>query len=161
MKILGVDPAISTTGYALIEFKNRKFEALDFGCIKTDSKMDFPLRLQEIYDDISKLIGQHQPHAFAIEEVIYCKNVQIALKMGQARGVSLLAAVNFFVPTLEYSPREVKLAVTGNGAANKQQVQRMVTELLTLSTLPSPYDISDAMAVAICHCHRHPDMKYD
>lgn len=159
MKILGVDPAISTTGYALIEFKNKNIEILDFGCIRTDSKAAFPLRLKEIYDDISKLIEQHQPHAFAIEEVIYSQNIQIALKMGQARGVSLLAAVNFLVPTYEYSPREVKLAVTGNGAANKQQVQRMVTKLLKLSKLPSPYDISDAMAVAICHCHRYRNLR--
>ena len=155
MLVLGIDPAISTTGYALIQFEdNNNNEVIDFGHIKTDNSKAFPFRLKEIYDDISKIIEQHKPQALAIEEVFYLQNIQIALKMGQARGVSLLAAVNYSISTYEYSPREVKQAVTGNGAASKQQVQKMVVKLLNLSQPPSSYDITDAMAVAICHCNR-------
>jgi len=154
MIIFGVDPAVSSTGYAIINFQKDKTHILDYGCIRTDRKMTFPHRLQKIYNTIIQLINHYRPHAFAIEDVYYSQNVQIALKMGQARGVSILAAVNNSVPTYEYSPREVKLSVTGNGAAAKHQVQKMVAQLLNLSQLPASYDITDAMAVAICHRNR-------
>ena len=119
MIVLGVDPAISITGYAIIDFHKNQSHVLDFGCIRTDRAAAFPHRLKEIYDNISGLIERYHPQACAVEEVFYSQNIQIALKMGQARGVALLAAVNYSVPTFEYSPREVKLAVTGHGAATK------------------------------------------
>ena len=147
MVVLGVDPAITTTGYALLKFNKNCTQVIDYGCIKTDSKKKFPLRLKDIYSNIIELIRIYKPQALAIEEVFYSQNIQIALKMGQARGVTLLAAANFLLSTFEYSPREVKQAVTGNGAATKQQVQKMVVHLLNLSF---PLDLSADYKVHEC-----------
>ena len=154
MIVLGVDPAITVTGYAIIDFKDNCSNVIDYGYIKTNPKVVFADRLKEIFENISEIIEKYQPNAYAIEDVIYAQNIKIALKMGQARGVALLAAVNNSIPIYEYSPREIKLAVTGNGAATKQQVQKMVVHLLTLNHTPTQYDITDAMAVAICHSNR-------
>ena len=154
MIILGVDPGVATTGYALLDFDDGSMSILDYGCIQTSRSVAFPMRLKKIYDRISQLIEQFQPQILALEEVFYAQNIQTALKMGHVRAVTLLAAVNHQVSISEFSPREIKQSVTGNGAASKQQVQRMVVQLLDLPQLPSPYDVADAMAVAICHCHR-------
>ena len=154
MIVLGVDPGIMNTGYALINITGGVFQLLDCGCIQTKKSTAFPGRLKQIYDGIIEVIEKYKPNALALEEVFYSQNVQTALKMGHARGVTLLAAVNYNISTAEYSPREVKLATTGNGAASKLQVQRMVAHILNLPQLPSSYDITDAMAVAICHSHR-------
>ena len=113
-----------------------------------------PLRLKRIYDRLSDIIGRFHPDEFAIETAFYGKNAQSALKIGHARGVSILAAVNSEIPTAEYSPREVKKAVTGNGAASKQQVQFMVQKQLHLRETPHYFDASDALAVALCHSFR-------
>jgi crossover junction endodeoxyribonuclease RuvC len=107
--------------------------------------------LKQIYDRLCKIIDQYHPDEFAIETAFYGKNAQSALKLGHARGVSILAAVNFQIPTTEYSPREVKKAVTGNGAASKQQVQFMVKAQLKLREVPKFFDASDALAIALCH----------
>ncbi|MBN2011372.1 crossover junction endodeoxyribonuclease RuvC [candidate division KSB1 bacterium] len=154
MVVLGIDPAVTKTGYAIILFERNNPSVADSGCIITDRRMDFALRLKHIYDELGSVIQQYRPEAAALEQTIYTQNVQTAIKMGQARGVALLAAVNALVPTFEYAPREIKQAVTGNGAAPKQQVQRMVAQLLRITDMPSSLDISDAMAVAICHYHR-------
>ena len=154
MVILGIDPAIKTTGYAVITTEKDSAEVVNFGCIETDRSTSFPLRLKKIYDGLSRIIEQHCPQVLAIEEVFYSQNIQVALKMGHARGVALLAAANYSIPIFEYSPREVKIAVTGNGAASKLQVQKMVVQLLNLSELPSSFDIADALAVALCHYNR-------
>jgi crossover junction endodeoxyribonuclease RuvC len=113
-----------------------------------------PIRLKQIYDRLCKIINQYHPDEFAIETVFYGKNIQSALKLGHARGVSILAAVNHQIPTTEYSPREVKKAVTGNGAASKQQVQFMVKSQLKLREAPKFFDASDALAIALCHSFR-------
>jgi crossover junction endodeoxyribonuclease RuvC len=110
--------------------------------------------LKQIYDRLCKIISQYHPDEFAIETAFYGKNAQSALKLGHARGVSILAAVNFQIPTSEYSPREVKKAVTGNGAASKQQVQFMVKSQLKLREAPKFFDASDALAIALCHSFR-------
>ena len=154
MIILGVDPGIATTGYALLNIEQGTTQVVDYGCIQTDSSADFASRLKKIYDGIVNIITAYKPHALALEEVFYSQNVKTALKMGHVRGVTLLAAVNHGISTSEYSPREVKLAVTGTGGASKQQVQRMVVHLLNLPQLPTPYDVADAMAIAICHGNR-------
>ncbi|MBD3287340.1 crossover junction endodeoxyribonuclease RuvC [candidate division KSB1 bacterium] len=154
MIVMGLDPGIVNTGYAVINFKEKEPVVSDFGCIRTDSASDFSLRLKHIYDNLVWIIQQYKPHAMALEEVIYAKNVKIALKMGHARGVTLLAASNNGLTTSEYSPKEIKLAATGNGGASKQQVSRMVAQLLNLPQPPSSFDVTDAMAVAICHGYR-------
>jgi crossover junction endodeoxyribonuclease RuvC len=113
-----------------------------------------PVRLKRIYDRLCEVIKQYHPDELAIETAFYGKNAQSALKIGHARGVSILAAINYHIPTAEYSPREIKKAVTGNGSASKQQVQFMIKSQLKLRVTPRHFDVSDALAVALCHSFR-------
>ena len=151
---MGLDPGVVNTGYAVIDFKEKAPVILDYGCIRTQSTTEFAVRLKYIYDNLVRIIQKHKPDSLALEEVIYVKNVKTALKMGHARGVTLLAASNNNLTTSEYSPKEIKLAATGNGAASKQQVKKMVVQLLNLPQSPSSFDVTDAMAAAICHGYR-------
>ncbi|HEY6193317.1 MAG TPA: crossover junction endodeoxyribonuclease RuvC [Bacteroidota bacterium] len=154
MIVLGVDPGTLATGYGLIEDRNGSMNVLASGCIKNDGRASMPLRLKRIFDILSEVIETHHPDEFAIETAFYGKNAQSALKLGHARGVAMLAAVSREIPTQEYSPREVKRAIVGNGTASKEQVQYMVTVLLNLKKSPLQHDITDALAVAMCHLHR-------
>ncbi len=154
MRILGVDPGSVVLGFGVLESNGGGCRLVDFGCLRLSSKEAFPQRLKRIYDEVSRVIELYQPDQFVIEDLFHAHNVQAALKMGHARGVAILAAVNHAIPTSEYSPREIKLSVVGNGAASKQQVQHMVGQLLHLQQLPEPLDASDALAVALCHFHR-------
>ncbi len=154
MRILGVDPGTLVTGFGVLEENGSGCKVLDFGCLKISSRDDFPKRLKKIYDGLSDVIKRHRPDEFAIEDLFYAENAKVALKMGHARGVAILAAANHQIPTAEYSPREVKMSVVGNGGASKQQVQKMIQHLLKLQEPPEPIDASDALAVAICHLHR-------
>ncbi len=154
MRILGVDPGTLVTGFGILEENGSGYKILDFGCVKLSSRDGFPKRLKKIYDELSIVIERHRPDEFAIEDLFYAENAKVALKMGHARGVAILAAVNHQIPTAEYSPREVKMAVVGNGGASKQQVQKMIQHLFKLREPPEPIDASDALAVAICHLHR-------
>ena len=151
MIILGVDPGTLITGYSVVEFEKRRFKVLTYDVIKNLSARTMPIRLKEIYDTLCTVIERFHPDEFAIETAFYGKNAQSALKLGHARGVAILAAVNFQLPTTEYSPREIKKVVTGNGAASKQQVQYMVKAQLKLRETPKFFDASDALAVAMCH----------
>lgn len=153
MIILGVDPGTLFTGYAVISGVNEKLKLLTADIIKNPAKNSMPIRLKQIYDGLVEVIENFKPDEFAIETAFYGKNVQSTLKLGHARGVSILAAVNKQIPTAEYSPREVKKSITGLGAASKEQVRYMVCTLLKIKehTLPKKTDISDAIAVAICH----------
>ncbi len=154
MIILGVDPGTLVTGYGVIEATNRRFRVLEYDVVKNRSDKKMPLRLKAIYSTLCDVIDRYHPDEFAIETAFYGKNAQSALKIGHARGVSILAAANHEIPTAEYSPREVKKAVVGNGAASKEQVEFMVKKILRLREVPKFYDASDALAVAICHYHR-------
>ena len=154
MIILGVDPGIQHTGYAILYFKAEQFEILNFGSIDTDKFDVFTLRLKKIYDGLCEIIKQHKIDCMSLEEIFYSRNVKVALKMGHARGVALLAAANHQIPVAEYSAKEVKMSVTGNGNASKYQVQQMIGRLLQLPTIPSIFDVTDAMAVAYCHSRR-------
>ncbi len=154
MIILGVDPGVAVTGYALLDITKNSASTIDYGCIKTSRTTSFPLRLKAIYDGITQLIDKYCPQVIVLEEVFYVQNIKTALKMGHVRAVTLLAAVNSDVLISEFSTREIKQSITGNGAASKQQVQRMVINLLNLSESSIPYDVTDAMAAAICHFHR-------
>jgi crossover junction endodeoxyribonuclease RuvC len=160
MRILGVDPGTVVTGFGIIEKRGNDYFIVDYGCINLSSQEFFHKRLQIIYKEISRVISQHKPDEFAIEDLFYAENAKVALKMGHARGVAILAAVNHQIPTSEYSPREIKQSVVGNGGASKQQVQKMVQQLLRMSEVPEPYDASDALAVALCHLH-HLGSRYD
>lgn len=151
MIILGVDPGTLFTGYAVISGIDEKLELLCADVIKIPAKNSFPLRLKQIYDSLVNVIEEYKPDQFAIETAFYSKNVQSTLKLGHARGVSILAAVNKQIPTSEYSPREIKLSVSGLGGASKEQVRYMVCSLLKLELESKNMDISDAIAVAVCH----------
>jgi crossover junction endodeoxyribonuclease RuvC len=154
MIIIGVDPGTLTTGYGVIESSKGRVTVLAYGAITNDAKRPMPDRLKLIYDGLLKVIAEYKPDEFAIETAFYGKNAQSALKLGQARGVSLLAAISNNLPIAEYSPREMKKALVGNGTASKQQVQFMVKSLLKMDRLPKQYDVTDALGVAVCHLHR-------
>lgn len=151
MIILGVDPGTLFTGYAVISGVNESPVLIDSGVIKMPPKSKLPLRLKQIYDKLVEVIDAYVPDEFAIETAFYGKNIQSTLKLGHARGVSILAAVNKQIPTTEYSPKEVKKSVVGMGNASKEQVRYMVLKILSIKKLPRQFDISDAIAVALCH----------
>ena len=154
--ILGVDPGTLITGYGVVAKDERgTLRLIASGTIRNSSKMAIPTRLHTIHRGLLEIIGKYHPSEFAIESSFYGKNAQSALKLGQARGVSLLAAVVSSLPCFEYTPREVKKSVVGTGAAGKQQVQYMVRSLLQLDTRPLLLDASDAIAVALCHVNRN------
>ncbi len=151
MIILGVDPGSLITGYGLIEFNQNKFEYLDSGCIRLSEKNTFE-RLKYIYEDLKTLILRYSPEESAIEQIFMHLNPGGALKLGQARGAAIVALTHHSIPVSEYSARQVKLSVTGYGAAKKIQVQTMVKTLLNLPKSPQA-DAADALAIAICHAH--------
>jgi crossover junction endodeoxyribonuclease RuvC len=154
MRIIGIDPGSIVTGYGVVEYHLRQIKLVTCGAINTPSKKNFPERLKMIYEGICQILKDFHPQFVSIEDVFYAKNIQAVLKLGQTRGVVMLAAANFEIPIVEYSPRKVKQAVTGNGAASKEQVSRAVGQILELSSTPTPHDVTDALAAAICHCHR-------
>jgi crossover junction endodeoxyribonuclease RuvC len=152
--VLGIDPGTLVTGFGVIERTRNTIRLLDCGSIKNSGEVSMPLRLKKIYTGLQQVIRRFHPDEFAIESAFYGKNVQSALKLGHARGVSILAAVEEEIPTTEYSPREVKRAIVGSGAASKEQVAFMVKSLLGLTNAKMLHDTSDALAIAICHAQR-------
>jgi crossover junction endodeoxyribonuclease RuvC len=154
MLALGIDPGTETTGYALVEENDQgDINAIDFGVIKTSRQLPDEKRLQIIYNELTRIISLHRPVTGAVEKLFFQKNVTNAMTVGQARGVILLAMANAGIEIGEYSPQQVKQAVTGYGAADKRQVQIMVQTMLSLTEIPKPDDAADALAVAICHIH--------
>lgn len=151
MVILGIDPGTNFTGFGIINVNKNQFTRVINGLIKLPSNKSLTEKLEIIYDELDKLIKTYKPDEFAIETAFYGKNVQSAMKIGYARGVSLLAAIHNKIPTNEYSPREIKKSVVGNGAASKQQVSFMIKNLLGLKNVKMKYDESDALAIALCH----------
>jgi crossover junction endodeoxyribonuclease RuvC len=151
--VLGVDPGASATGYGIVARRDGALRAIEYGSVTTSPSDPFASRLQQIYCRLTELIRRHQPDLAAVETLVYAKNAQSAFKLGQVRGVALLAAVEGGLQVAEYTPLQVKSAVTGYGAAGKTQVQRMVQSLLGLREPPRSLDAADALAVAICHHH--------
>lgn len=149
--ILGIDPGSRLTGYGVIRQQGRQLSYLGSGVIRTQAE-DMPTRLKRIYAGVSEIILQFNPDVFAIEEVFLAKNANSALKLGQARGSAIVAAVNQDLPVYEYAARLVKQTVVGIGSADKIQVQEMVTRILKLSEKPQA-DAADALAIAITHAH--------
>jgi crossover junction endodeoxyribonuclease RuvC len=154
MRVMGIDCGTEWTGYGVVETNRAgELQPVSHGAIHLSKRDGLPHRLTIIFSRLLDLIGQHQPEVVAIEEVFHAVNAQTALKLGQVRGVALLAAASCKVVIAEYSPLSVKSAVCGYGRADKEQVQFMVTRLLRLAEPPEPTDASDALAVAICHIH--------
>jgi crossover junction endodeoxyribonuclease RuvC len=154
MRVLGIDCGTEYTGYGVVELhQDGKLLCLDCGAIKLSPRNSMSERLATIFTSLGALIQKHQPAQVAIEEVFYALNVKSALKLGQVRGVAMLAASSAGLLVAEYSPLSIKSAVVGYGRAEKTQVQHMVTILLNLAETPKPADAADALAIAICHLH--------
>lgn len=148
--ILGIDPGIADTGFGIIAGQKNKLTCLDYGSIKTSSKLDLADRLETINLELSKLIKKYKPDLIAIEELFFCNNAKTALIVGQARGVAVLTAKLHKIKSVEFTPYQVKQAVSTYGHAKKDQVQRMVKLILNLKEPPKPDDAADALAIAIC-----------
>lgn len=150
-RIIGIDPGSRRTGYGIIDITGSNISYVSSGIIRLPEG-GLPSRLKLIFDGISQLLDQYQPETMAVEDVFFARDPKAALKLGQARGAAIVAGVNAQLPLSEYSARSVKQAVVGTGAADKKQVQMMVTSLLKLAEAPAE-DAADALAVAICHAH--------
>jgi crossover junction endodeoxyribonuclease RuvC len=153
VRIFGIDPGSERTGYGCVETDGRRHHLVACGAIAAAAGDSFPARLARIHRELSSLLATCKPECVAIESLFHAANVRSALKLGHARGVAVLAAVEAGCPVVEYTPSEIKRAVVGYGRAEKPQVQQMVKLLLGLDKAPSPHDAADALAVAICHVH--------
>ncbi len=151
MLILGIDPGLAIVGYSLLEKRDHHYLVGDYGVITTSTESSNTERLQHIYSCLLDYIKKHKPDVMAVEELYFSKNVKTAIRVGQARGVILLAGAQANLPIAEYTPLQVKQAVVGYGRAEKNQVQQMVKILLKLDEIPTPDDAADALAVALCH----------
>ncbi len=150
-RVIGIDPGSRRTGFGVIDVHRTKLTYVASGVIHLKEKI-FSDRLKIIFDDLSGILDQYKPEQMSVEEVFFARDPRAALKLGQARGVALLAGVKFGIDIGEYSAKSIKLSVVGSGSADKRQVQLMVTTLLELSS-PPPEDAADALAAAICHAH--------
>ena len=153
MTILGIDPGIATVGYGLIQYENGCFRTIATGAIETPAGIDVEDRIEMVYDDLCELIKMYSPTEMSIEELFFNTNQKTAIAVAEARGAILLAAKKNRLNIAEYTPIQVKLAVTGYGRAEKKQVQEMVKIILGLPKVPKPYDAADALALAICHAN--------
>lgn len=151
MRILGIDPGLALVGYGLIDVDGNNFKVVDYGVITTESNLDLPNRLERIYFLLTQLIDTYNPVDLAIEELFFNKNVKTAITVGHARGVEILACKNKGLEIYEYTPLQIKQAITGYGRAEKSQIQEMTKMLLNLDKIPKPDDAADALAVAITH----------
>jgi len=151
MKILGIDPGIGILGFGVVESKANKLAMLDAGVIKTPPKKNNSARLKTIYDELSQVIDKNKPGVMAVEKLFFAQNVTSAMSVSQAQGVVMLCGEQAGLPIFEYTPLQIKQALTGYGGADKNQVQEMVKVVLKLSEVPKPDDCADALACAICH----------
>lgn len=151
MTILGIDPGYARTGWAALEVRGQKLEVRSFGCIETSKKTDPQDRLADVYRQVCALIKKYKPDALAIEELFFTNNAKTAFKVGEARGVIILAGAMQKIPVFSYTPLQVKIAVTGYGNADKTQVGRMIKAILKLKEMPKLDDTADAIAVGLTH----------
>ncbi len=158
MRVLGIDPGSETTGWGVLDGDGRRYALVEFGSLKAARGETFSARLLRICNGIEEVIARLSPDTCAIEDTFLKTNVKVTLKLGQVRGVALLAAARASLDIHEYSPRLIKQTVVGYGNAEKYQVQEMVRVLLSLASVPEPHDAADALAVAICHFH-HAGIK--
>ncbi len=155
MRVMGIDPGSLCTGYGIVEETGGRLTSVHFGSIASKPKNPFAERLKTIYDGLADVMAEYEPDAVAVEDVFFAANAKSTIKLGQTRGVALLAAVKADITLAEYTPLEVKQSVVGYGRADKHQVRDMVTAILKLQQKPEPLDASDALAVAICHLHSY------
>lgn len=153
MRILGIDPGYAIVGYGVLDYEANRFKTVDYGAILTPAKTPFCDRLEKIFDEICTIIRNNRVDVLSIEKLYFNSNTTTAIDVAQARGVILLAAKKFKVPVFEYTPLQVKQAVTGYGRAEKHQIMELTRILLKLDSVPKPDDTADALAIAICHGH--------
>jgi len=155
MLIVGIDPGIATTGYGFIRpASSGRLEAVAFGVLRTEAGTALPERLASLHEGMTDLLALHRPDAAAVERLYFQRNVTTAMVVGEARGVLLLALAQAGIPVGEYTPGEIKQAITAYGSAKKQQMQEMIRLLFGLPEVPRPDDAADALAVAVCHLQR-------
>jgi crossover junction endodeoxyribonuclease RuvC len=153
VRIFGIDPGSNRTGYGCLDTDGSRHRLIAVGAISTTTLAPFPDKLLEIHTGLAAVLSECRPDCVAIENLFHAVNARSALKLGHARGVAMLAAVEAGVPVVEYTPAEIKRAVVGYGRAEKHQIQQMVKLILGLAVEPTPHDAADALAVAICHAH--------
>ncbi len=151
MVVLGIDPGYAIVGFGVVEYSGINYNPVAYGAIKTSSHTDFNYRLEQIYDSLDIIIKRHKPNAMAVEKIYFQNNKKTAINVAQARGVIMLVAQKNNIPVFEYTPLQVKTAVTGYGGAKKTQVMEMTKRLLNLKEVPKPDDTADALAVAVSH----------
>lgn len=154
MRVMGIDPGTRVVGYGVVEMRGNRIMPVTFGVIRAEMKGEYSARLRSIHVGLTGVLRQYTPEVVAIEEAFYGESPSAALRMGEGRGVAIVAAALLDKAVFQYTPAEVKMAVVGNGRAHKSQVQEMVRVLLGLREPPEPEDAADALAVAICHCNR-------
>jgi len=153
MRVLGLDPGLATTGYGLAEGDGQRLTPLAYGVVRTPAHQPLAERLVLLHDELSGLLAQYRPQVAAVEELFFENNARTAMQVGQARGVLLLTLAQAGIAVAEYTPMQIKQAITGYGGADKHQIQQMVTLLLGLEAIPTPDDAADALAIAVCHLH--------
>ena len=154
MRVLGVDQGLGVKVFSIMDTKRNQTHLSAYGTIKPKPKDSLPKRLNYLFEEMNKILDQFSPDVMAIEDAFYSKNVKSAMTLGQARGSLILAAAQADIPVHEFAPRKVKMSVCGNGAASKEQVSYMVTQILKLKEPPKPLDVSDAMAVGLCYINQ-------
>ncbi len=154
MIILGLDPGLATMGYGVVEkLKNDSTVAVDYGVVLTPKEESLPVRLAMLEEGINKILLKYKPEEIAVEELFFSKNITTGIPVAHARGVMLLTCIKYCGRLYEYTPNQIKQSLTGYGKADKVQMQRVVTSMLSLSKIPRPDDAADALAVALCHAH--------
>lgn len=153
MRIIGIDPGYAIIGFGVVEYSGRAFEVVGFGAITTPADAPFNQRLRMIYDDMCQVLDKYKPDQMGIEKLFFNTNETTAIAVAQARGVTLLPAIQRGIEICEYTPLQVKMSITGYGRAEKKQVQEMTRQILRLSQVPKPDDTADALALAITHGH--------
>ena len=154
-RILGVGPGISITGFCFLDTNYKKTKLLGYGTIRPKLKDSTPKRLKYLYDEMNIILEKFSPSILAIEDAFYSKNIKSAMTLGHARGAIILSAAKYNLKIHEFAPRKVKMSVTGNGGASKEQISYMVSKILNLSKIPKPLDISDAIAVGLCYINQN------
>lgn len=151
MRILGIDPGIAIVGYGVVDKEGNRYKTIAYDAVTTKAHTPLEDRLEKVYNGVCEIIKEYKPDAMSIEELFFNNNAKTALTVGQARGVIILAAVQNHIPVYEYTPLQVKQALTGYGRASKTQIQQMMKSMLGLTEVPKPDDVADALAIAVCH----------
>ena len=153
MIVIGIDPDLARVGYGVIDVRNQNPEPVCYGCIESGKDQPASVRLLHIYTELTALITKYPPAHIAVEKLFFSKNITSAMGVSEARGVILLLAEQQKIPVTEYTPNQVKQAITGSGKADKRQMQEMISRLLRLDAIPKPDDAADALSIALCHIH--------